>query len=219
MTSNALRSFEAALTPTELDVFRGMDDPVKIQAFLDTVAYSTDHFYRCPLRLMHERIGHCFDGALFAATALRRIGYPPLILEIIPNDHDDDHLLAVFKFHGHWGAVAQSNFANLRYRHPVYRSLRELVMSYFSYYFNDRGEMTMLGYRQAINFSIYDKLDWMTSDKNLDFIGDDMDRYKIHRVVTDEMLPLLAKADDRILKSNMIGTKVEGLFIVSEEDA
>ena len=115
--------------------------------------------------------------------------------------------------------MAQSNFANLRYRDPVYRSLRELVMSYFSYYFNDRGEMTMLGYRTPINFSVYDKLNWMTSDANLDFIGDDMERYKVYRVVTDEMLPLLAKADKRILQSNMIGTKVEGLFKVSEDHA
>ena len=66
--------------------------------------------------------------------------------------------------------MAQSNFANLRYRHPVYRTLRELVMSYFSYYFNATGEMTMLGYRTPINFAVYDKLNWMTSDENLDFI-------------------------------------------------
>lgn len=212
---NALKLFESQLAPAELDLLNGLDSPIKIQAFLNTISYSTDHFYRCPLRVLHERIGHCFDGALFAAAALRRIGYPPLILEIIPNAHDDDHLLAVFKFRGHWGAVAQSNFANLRYRDPVYRSLRELVMSYFSYYFNATGEMTMLGYRTPINFSVYDKLDWMTSDANLDFIGDDMGRYKIHRVVTDEMLPLLAPADERILRSGFVGANMEGLFKVN----
>lgn len=212
--NNALKQFESQLTPAELDLFTGLDTPVKIQEFLNTVSYSVDHFYRCPLRVMQERVGHCFDGALFAATALRRIGYPPLILEIIPNAHDDDHLLAVFKFRGHWGAVAQSNFANLRYRHPVYRSLRELVMSYFSYYFNATGEMTMLGYRTPINFAVYDKLHWMTSDEHLDFIGDDMARYKTYRVVTDEMLPLLDPADERILKSAFVGVNMDGLFKV-----
>jgi hypothetical protein len=89
-------------------------------------------------------------------------------------------------------------------------------MSYFSYYFNDKGEMTMLGYRTPINFSVYDKLDWMTSDANLDFIGDDMGRYKIHRVVTDEMLPLLAPADERILKSAFVGANMDGLFKVEK---
>jgi hypothetical protein len=211
---NALAKFESQLTPAELDVFNGMDSPIAIQRFLNTVAYSTDHFYRCPLRVMQERLGHCFDGALFAATALRRIGYPPLILEIIPNAHDDDHLLAVFKYRGHWGAVAQSNFANLRYRDPVYRSLRELVMSYFSYYFNATGEMTMLGYRAPINFSVYDKLNWMTSDANLDFISDDMGRYKTYRVITDEMLSILAPADARILESAFVGANMDGLFKV-----
>jgi hypothetical protein len=210
--NNALRAFEAELTPAELDLLNSLDSPIKIQAFLNAVAYSTDHFYRCPLRVLREQIGHCFDGALFAAMALRRIGYPPLILEIIPNAHDDDHLLAVYKFRGHWGAVAQSNFANLRYRDPVYRNLRELVMSYFSYYFNDRGEMTMLGYRNPINFSVYDKLNWMGSDSGLDFISDDMGRYQIRRVVTDEMLPLLAPADERILRSGFVGANMDGLF-------
>jgi hypothetical protein len=210
--NNVLRAFEAKLTSAELDLLNSLDSPIKIQAFLNTISYSIDHFYRCPLRVLRERIGHCFDGALFAATALRHIGYPPLILEIIPNAHDDDHLLAVFKFRGHWGAVAQSNFANLRYRDPVYRTLRELLMSYFSYYFNDRGEMTMLGYRTAINFSVYDKLNWMTSDANLDFISDDMGRYKIYRVVTDEMLPILAKADERSLRSGFVGANMDGLF-------
>jgi hypothetical protein len=211
---NALKLFESQLTPAELDLWKGLDSPIAIQRFLNTASYSTDHFYRCPLRVMQERIGHCFDGALFAAAALRRIGYPPLILEIIPNAHDDDHLLAVFKVRGHWGAVAQSNFANLRYRDPVYRTLRELVMSYFSYYFNATGEMTMLGYRAPISFSVYDKLDWMTSDANLDFISDDMGRYKTYRVVTDEMLSILAPADARILESAFVGANMDGLFKV-----
>jgi hypothetical protein len=215
--NNTLSLFESQLTPAEFDLLKSLDSPIKIQAFLNTVSYSLDHFYRCPLRMFQERIGHCFDGALFAAVALRHIGYPPLILEIIPNAHDDDHLLAIFKFRGHWGAVAQSNFANLRYRDPVYRTLRELVMSYFSYYFNDRGEMTMLGYRKPIDFAIYDKLNWMTSDTNLDFIGDDMGRYKIYRVVTDEMLPILALADERILRSGFVGANMDGLFKQPED--
>jgi hypothetical protein len=211
---NAIMIFESQLTPAELDLLETLDSPVKIQAFLSTISYSADPFYRCPLRVLRERIGHCFDGALFAAAALRRIGYPPLILEIIPNAHDDDHLLAVFKFRGHWGAVGQSNFSNLRYRDPVFRSLRELVMSYFPFYFNVTGEITMLGYRTPINFSIYDKLGWMTSDANLEFVADDMDRYKTYRVVSDEMLPYIAPADARTLESALVGVNMDGLFKV-----
>jgi len=211
---NAIELFESQLAPAELDLLKTLDSPIKIQAFLSTISYSVDPFYRCPLRVLHERVGHCFDGALFAAAALRRVGHPPLILEIIPNAHDDDHLLAVFKFRGHWGAIGQSNFAYLRYRDPVFRSLRELVMSYFPFYFNVTGEITMLGYRTPINFSIYDKLDWMTSDANLDFVADDMDRYKTYRVVSDEMLPYIAPADARTLESALVGVNMDGLFKV-----
>jgi len=209
---NAIELFDARLTPAELDLLDSLDSPVRIQGFLSSLSYSVDPIYRCPLRVLRERIGHCFDGALFAAAALRRIGYPPLILEIIPNAHDDDHLLAVFKFRGHWGAIGQSNFANLRYRDPVFRSLRELVMSYFPFYLNVEGENTMLGYRAPIDFSVYDRLDWMTSDANLDFVADDMDRYKTYRVVSDDMLPYIARADARTLESHLVGVNMDGLF-------
>ena len=211
---NAIEQFESKLTPAELDLLRSLDSPVKIQAFLSTISYSVDPIYRCPLRVLRERVGHCFDGALFAAAALYRIGYPPLILEIIPNAHDDDHLLAVFKFRGHWGAIGQSNFANLRYRDPVFRSLRELAMSYFPFYFNVKGENTMLGYRKPIDFSIHDKLDWMTSDANLDFVADDMERYTTYRVVSDDMLPYIAAADARTLECALVGVNMDGLFKV-----
>jgi len=209
---NAMERFESRLTPAELELLRTLDSPIAIQGFLNTISYSVDPFYRCPLRVLRERIGHCFDGALFAAAALRRIGYPPLILEIIPNAYDDDHLLAVFKFRGHWGAVGQSNFSTLRYRDPVFRSLRELVMSYFPFYFNVRGEITMLGYRKPIDFAVHDKLDWMTSDANLDFVADDMERYTTYRVVSDEMLPYIAPADERTLASALVGVNLDGLF-------
>ena len=129
------RLIETQLTSSERKVLDGLNSPIKIQSFLDTIPYSEDEFYRCPLRVLRERKAHCFDGALFAAMALRRIGYPPLILELIPNGRDDDHILALFKHHDHWGAVAQSNFTGLRFREPIYRSLRELVMSYFEDYF------------------------------------------------------------------------------------
>ncbi|MCU0644839.1 MAG: hypothetical protein MUC94_11320, partial [bacterium] len=103
-----------------------LSTPNKIQLFLDELTYSADEFYRCPRRVLHDRKAHCFDGALFAAAALHFIGYPPLILDLVPNDRDDDHLLALFKMNGHWGALAKSNFVGLRFREPIYRNLREL---------------------------------------------------------------------------------------------
>ena len=128
--------FEQAWTDAERQVMAQLTSPGAIQVFLDELPYSADPIYRCPLRVLRERIAHCFDGAMFAAAALRLLGYPPLILDIVPSGRDDDHLLALYKRDGHWGAVAESNFVGLRFREPIYRSLRELVLSYFEQYYN-----------------------------------------------------------------------------------
>jgi hypothetical protein len=108
--------WEKYLNSRERRIMAGLTSPGKIQDFLDSIPYSAESVYRCPLRVLRERMAHCFDGALFAAAALRQIGHPPLVLDMIPNDRDDDHMLALFKQNGHWGAVAKSNFAGLRFR-------------------------------------------------------------------------------------------------------
>ncbi len=131
-----MKTFEQALTVAERQTLARLATPGEIQAFLDSIPYSTDLFYRCPLRVLRERVAHCFDGALFAAAMLRRIGHPSLIMEMIPNGRDDVHLMALYKREGHWGAVAKSNVVGLRFREPVYRTLRELVMSCFEMYYN-----------------------------------------------------------------------------------
>jgi len=209
------KEFEAQLTPPERGLLGGLDSPAKIQTFLNAVPYSEDHFYRCPLRVLRERKAHCFDGALFAAMALRSIGYRPLILELIPNERDDDHVVALFKWQGCWGAVAQSNFTGLRYREPVYRSLRELVMSYFENFFNTAGEKTLRGYRGPINLRGFDRLHWMTRDEGLEALADGMDRYRIIPIITDQMAADLSLADERSLKAGLIGANPKGLFKIS----
>ncbi len=206
---------EAQLSPAERQLLSGLDSPVNIQAFLNSVPYSEDKFYRCPLRLLRERKGHCFDGALFAAMALRRIGHPPQILELIPNERDDDHILALFKSQDCWGAVAQSNFSGLRYREPVYRNLRELVMSYFEDFFNSVGEKTLRGYRGPVHLSTFDQLEWMTSDSGLDILAGGMDRYRVHPLITDEMAAGLFLVDERSLKAGLLGANQVGLFKIS----
>ena len=207
-------NLEEQLVSSERKVLDGLNSPIEIQSFLNTIPYSSDEFYRCPLRVLRERKAHCFDGALFAAMALRHIGHPPLILELIPNRRDDDHILALFKQYDHWGAVAQSNFTGLRYREPVYRSLRELVMSYFEDFFNLAGEKTLVGYRGPINLKVFDRLDWMASDSGLERLSTDMDRYIIHPVLTNEMATNLSTADERSLRAGLMGANPAGLFKV-----
>ena len=205
-------NFEAQLIASERKLLDGLDSPIKIQSFLNSIPYSSDEFYRCPLRVLRERKAHCIDGALFAAMALRRINHPPLILELIPNERDDDHILALFKHQDHWGAVAQSNFSGLRYREPVFRSVRELVMSYFEAFFNSAGEKTLVGYRGPINLKVFDQLDWMASDTCLETLSTEMDRYRVHALLSTEMAASLSPVDERSLRAGLLGANEAGLF-------
>src|SRR5437762_11682401 len=123
-----------------------------------------------PRKVLREKTAHCLEGAIFAAAALRVLGFPPLILDL-EAEQDTDHVVAVFKVRRHWGAVAKSNFAGCRYRDPVYRTLRELAMSYFNIYFNLRGERTLRRYSRPVNLARFDHLHWMTTKKPIWFIS------------------------------------------------
>ncbi|MBN1815094.1 MAG: hypothetical protein JXA14_24890 [Anaerolineae bacterium] len=207
-----MKTFEQALTETERRTLVRLATPGEIQAFLDGIPYSADPIYRCPLRVLREHVAHCFDGAMFAAAMLRRIGYPPLVMEMTSNGRDDVHLLALYKREGHWGAVAKSNFVGLRFREPVYRTLRELVMSYFELYYNLEREKTLRGYTIPLNLKTYDKLDWMTRDEPLDLIADRIDESRRFPLLTQSMIDGLRLADDRTYQAGLMGANETGLF-------
>src|SRR5262249_39041364 len=135
-------------TPIECAVFRRLTTPAKIQAFVDSLDYDTGaggDRCRSPRQVLREGTAMCMDGALVGAAALRMIGFPALLLDL-EADRDSDHVIALFRRSRLWGAVAKSNYAGLRFREPVYRSLRELVMSYFEHYYNPKGEKTLRRY-------------------------------------------------------------------------
>src|SRR5512142_639518 len=116
---------------------------------------------RSPRRVLTERKARCVDGALLAAAALRVQGYPPLLVDL-EAVADTDHVLAVFRERTGWGAVARSNFSGLRYREPIHRTIRELVLTYFESYFNLRREKTLRAYSRPIDLSRFDTDGWMT---------------------------------------------------------
>ena len=158
-------------TRAELAILKTLKTPEKIQAFLDhEVAYNKEpHGPTCrsPRYVLQDRVAHCAEGAFFAAAALRVHGHPPLIVDL-EAVRDDDHLLAVFKAHHHWGAIAKSNYAGLRFREPVYRTIRELVMSYYEHYYNLKGEKTLRAHStRPLNLSRFDRIRWMTMEDDL----------------------------------------------------
>lgn len=205
-------SFDEQLTDNGRSQLAALTTPRRIQNFLDKLPYSEDHYYRCPLRVLRDAKAHCFDGALLAAALLRRLGYPPLILELLPNERDDDHLLALFKENGYWGALAQSNFVGLRYREPIHRSLRELVITYFEPYFNVAGERTLRGYTLPLNLAKLDYLEWMTGDDHLETVEGCLDRKRQIPLMTGQMLAGLSPVDERSRQAGLLGSKAEGLF-------
>ncbi|HEX9970567.1 MAG TPA: hypothetical protein VGD14_00715 [bacterium] len=208
----ATKSFIQQLSNSEQKLMAKLNSPSKIQSFLDELTYSSEEIYRCPLRALRDRIAHCFDGSLFGAAALRLIGYPPLILDMVPNDRDDDHILALYKANGHWGAVAKSNFVGLRFREPVYRNLRELVMSYFEQYYNVATEKTLRAYTLPLNLKIFDKFNWMIRDDHLERIAIRLDQLRKIPVITSEMAAGLSLVDPRSSESGLVGSVATGLF-------
>ena len=204
--------FLESSTSDERKTMAGLTTPWKSQLFLDELAYSAEDIYRCPLRVLRDGKAHCFDGALFASAALRRLGHPPLITELVPNDRDDVHLLALYRRDGHWGAVAKSNFAGLRFREPIHRNLRELALSYFEQYFNLAYEKTLRAYRIPLNLESFDRSGWMVSDAPLDKIAQSLDRRRKIPLITDRMGRGLAPVDERSYRSGLLGSNDAGLY-------
>ncbi len=200
------------LTKSERQLLKPLRTPEKIQAFLDQLAYSTEETYRCPLRALRERVAHCYDGALLAAALLRRRGYPPLILEMLPNRRDDDHLLALFKEDGHWGAVGKSNFVGLRFREPIYRTLRELVLSYFEQFYNVEREKTLRGYTLPLNLKPFDRFGWMVRDEPLEWIAEKLDRTRRVRLLAPKMVRNLSPVDRRAYRAGLLEADEKGLY-------
>jgi hypothetical protein len=210
--SSIMKQFESHLKKDEKKLLAGLTTPMKIQEFLDQLTYSDDTFYRCPLRVLRDGKGHCFDGAIFAAMALRNLGFPPAIIEMLPNENDDDHLLALFKIDGYWGSIGKSNFAGLRYREPIHKTLRELVLSYFEQYYNVAYEKTLRGYTAPMSLTPFDREHWLTEDAPLDRIADKLDTIRKYSLMTPAMEKRLCPMDERSYQAGLLGSLAKGLY-------
>jgi len=193
------------LTRRETSILRGLSPPWRIQRFLDACAYDAKGSgCRSPRRVLRERRVQCMDGALFAAAALRVQGYPPLILDL-EAVQDDDHVLAVFRRRGLWGAVARSNYSGLRYREPLYPTLRALVLSYFEWYYNLRREKTLRRFSRPIDLARFDRLRWMTTEDDLWEIPDYLVGVPHETVLRPAMIKELGTADRRAFLAGLVG--------------
>ena len=194
-------------TPGERAVFRRLTTPEKAQRFLDDLAYNKEPggpTCRSPRSVLRDRTAHCMEGAMFAAAALRMMGHPPLLLDL-EAVRDDDHVLAVFRQRGHWGALAKSNYSGLRYREPVYRTVRELVMSYFEHYYNLRREKTLRRYSRPVNLTRFDRKDWMTAEEDVWFVPEHLCVIPHVAVLAPRLAPRLGRVDARLFAAGLVG--------------
>src|SRR5450759_450971 len=202
-----------ALTAEQREIILGLTTPALIQAFLDSIPYAPEYTNRCPLRVMQDRRAHCLDGALFAAAVMRQIGFPPRVLAMFPEPGmDDDNLVAMYRINGAYGAVAQSNFVGLRFREAVYRSLRELVLSYFEGFYNVDKIKTLRNYTAPCNLASFDRLNWTISDAGADAIERALPSLRRYPVLTSEMPARLSKVDDLTYQAGLLGADDAGLY-------
>jgi len=191
-------------TPAEVRKLRSLKNPYGVQRYLDDMPYHLADTGWSPRQVLRENTSHCFEGALLAAAALRVNGYPPLIFDL-EAEQDTDHVIAIYRERGHWGAIAKSNYTGCRYREPVYRTLRELALSYFEVYFNLRRERTLRTFSNPVDMKRFDHLDWMTTEQPMWFVAEYLLTIRHTKLITPAMAKRLHRLDDRSFKAGCLG--------------
>jgi hypothetical protein len=192
------------LSPQSLRTLRSLKTPAQIQKFVDGIEYQYADTAWSPQRVLRERKGHCMEGALVAAAALRVNGYPPLLMDL-ESVRDDDHVVALYRERGLWGGIAKSNFAGLRFRAPVYRTLRELAISYFEHYYNLRGERTLRAYSVPVNLARLDDQNWMTAEEDVWCVPELLIEARHYPVMPHKVARALPRLDRRSFEAGMHG--------------
>lgn len=219
------------LNKKELKVLRKLNTPAKIQDFINGIPINFESDGRgetcmSPRKVLQTKKCHCIEGAFLAAACIlmNKIGLgKPLVVDMKGTRDDWDHVIAVFWQDGKWGAISKSNHAVLRYREPVYRDIRELVMSYFHEYTDDRGEgrKTLRSFSMPVDLSIFGK-EWIFSDEDLWHIHDYLDSVKHYKILTRKQTAKLRRADkierllDRITEWTK-GRKTRNQFVISKK--
>jgi len=186
------------LPEKELKLLKKLNTPKKIQDFLNAMPKNFEkNGYTCysPLVVLKRNKCHCMEGSVLAALALRVNGFPPLLLDLTATDDDLDHAVALYKKYGKWGAISKTNHAVLRFREPIYNSVRELAMSYFHEYFDDKGRKNLRSYSLPVNLKRFDKLNWMTTQEDIDFIPEYLAKVKHYKIMNRQQIKNLRKAD------------------------
>lgn len=198
------------LDKSELSIFKKLSTPIKIQDYLDAMPLNFEkngETYMSPRRVLRENKAHCLEGAMLAGLALWLQGKQPWVLDFRA-PKDEDHVVALYKINGLWGAISKTNHATLRFRDPVYRTIRELAMSYFHEYTDTKiGKKTLREYSLPYNLK---KLGtkWITAEEDLFYVAQLVDDLPHYQVFPQKNLKFIRKADPMEFRA---GTIIEWL--------
>ncbi len=187
------------LDKEEIRTLKSLNTPKKIQDFLNKIPINFEEngdTCMSPRKVLRENKAHCIEGALLAAVALRINGIKPLIVDLEAAERDFDHVICVFQKEGKWGSISKTNHAVLRYREPIYNSIRELVMSFFHEYFDDNGNKNLRKYSVPVDLSRFDNLNWITSEEDIWEIPEYLVDVKHYPILTKKQIHSLRKADN-----------------------
>ncbi len=182
-------------TREELRLLKTLNTPRKIQDFLDTLPMNFVQTCRSPRRVLQMREAQCIEGAMLAAVALRLQGHRPLVMDLKSIMQDDDHVIAVYQDGAHWGAISKTNHGVLRYREPIYRTPRELAVSFFHEYFLEDGRKTLRSYSAPTDLSRFDERGWMTDANDVWYIAEHVDLVRHYPLLNRSQIARLRLAD------------------------
>ena len=198
-------------TPSEKKLFRSINTPEKIQDFVDQLTYNPENSAFSPRYVMITNEGHCLEGCLFAAAALEFHGHKPLLVDLVAHN-DDDHVITVFKTKTGWGSIAKSNTTLLRGRPPFFQNIRELVMSYFPFYFNTAGKLSLYAYSNPIDLNRFNKWNWRWTENNLEDMGREFSDLKHFELATQRELNHSSPVHSLLNDACFLGADPSGLY-------
>jgi len=195
------------LTPAERKIFARLTSPSKIQDFLDSLSINFEmngETYMSPRRVLKNNKAHCFEGALVAAAAFAYHGKKSLLLDLQTVPNDEDHVVALFRQNGLWGAVSKTNHAMLRYRDPIYKTVRELAMSYFHEYIDDDGHKSMRAFSAPFDLSRFSPKKWVIAEDELDWLVEALDSSRHSPIVSAKIVRTLRRASRVEIKAMQV---------------
>ncbi len=177
---------------------RRLNTPAKIQDFLNKIPINFEKngvdTLKSPIKVLRNKSAHCIEAAILGAYILSLHKHKPLLLHLASTDDDSDHVVAPFKIGGLWGALSKGNHVTLRYRDPVYKTIRELAMSYFNEYYLENGDKTLRSYSELLNLNTFED-NWATTEEELWGIDEELDKIQHYPIAPKDIIKNLRKAD------------------------